>query len=78
MCSGNLASFPTCMETVLFKVSRIHVDNPVVPSAFMFSVAVTMASLKLLPLLNLAEFLPALTTESFQSLLTALLPPLRL
>lgn len=53
----NLASFPTCMETVLFKVSRIHVDNPVVPSAFMFSVAVTMASLKLLPLLNLAEFL---------------------
>lgn len=54
---SNLASIPTYMETVLFKVSTIHVDNPVVPSVFMFSVAVTMASLKLLPLLNLAEFL---------------------
>lgn len=53
----NLASVPTCMETVLLKASRICVDNRVVPSAFMFSVAVTVASLKLLPLLNLAEFL---------------------
>ena len=50
-------SVPTCMETVLLKASRICVDNRVVPSAFMFSVAVTVASLKLLPLLNLAEFL---------------------
>ena len=33
---SNLASIPTYMETVLFKVSRIHVDNPVVPSVFMF------------------------------------------
>lgn len=54
---SNLASIPASMETVQFKVSRILVDNAVVPSVFMFSVAVTMASLELPPLLNLAEFL---------------------
>ena len=53
----NLASIPTSMEAVLFKVSRIRVDSPAVPSVFMFSVAVTMASLELLSLLNLDEFL---------------------
>lgn len=45
------------MEAVLFKVSRIRVDSPAFPSVFMFSVAMTMASLELLSLLNLAEFL---------------------